>query len=137
MTSLGTIFNKAQETVASHPKCCQRAQTLAEEDTDQFVEDFFCFLPHCLSVPKQEPSVTRLLQFVVKFATTTSAQVESTPGEYIPFWDYLLHQLVAYTTVSDKSIRWRTCNLIGDMLKSLPAHCEMRCVTSLIASYDK
>lgn len=119
MTELGAIFNKAQKTIAAHTKCCEKAEALLAEDTDQFVEDFFCFLPVCLSVPKQEPSIARLLQFVVRLATTTKQLVPSRNGQEVPFWCLLLERLVQYSTVLEKSIRWRSCSLIADVLRQL------------------
>lgn len=130
MAELGVLFNKAQKTITSHTTCCEKAEALILEDPEKFVEDFFCFLPVCLSVPKQEPSIGRLLQFIVRFATTTTGTVEGPNGQQnVPFWSYLLEQLVHYTTVQDKSIRWRSCSLVGDILRQLPEDCEIRCAT--------
>lgn len=126
MTDLGVLFNKAQKNTSCHRKCLQKAETLFAEDPDQFIDDFMCFLPRCLSVPKQEPSIERLLQFVIKFVASTTVCVERKGSEKVPFWSFFLEQTVTFTTVADKSIRCRSCQVIGDILRSLPPESEIR-----------
>jgi hypothetical protein len=134
MSELGVLFNKIQNSTVAPRKYFQRAEALLVNDPDQFIEDLLCFLPRCLSVPKQESSIERLLQFITKFASSTTTQV-TRDGEKIPFCCFLLEQTATFTTVADKTIRGRSCQFIGDLLRSLPETCDLRYQFELSPSY--
>ena len=137
-------LTEAQNGLHLHQKLIKSLTNLllAEDETSpsssprvkQFIKEFLPLLRNSLLVLKREPAVERLVEFVAKFSVSVAVkkparseddsssddeEEEEEMDETLcqnDFFHILLHQLMEYLDAKEKSVRFRSCQLISKML---------------------
>jgi condensin complex subunit 3 len=127
---IGSIFEQAQRTCASHSRCFKQLEKCHKRDPDNFVQCFTSLLKRVLVIFKQFPNVERIVHFIVDFSQRTELRVSNSE----PFALFLLRHLLPFTAVSrtargqaeiSKAIRFRSCQLIAGILNVLSEETEI------------
>lgn len=126
--SLPTVeqcFDKAQHSFATHSKCLDALRQLRPIDPPLFDASFFscicCFLP----IAKREPSVERLVEFVVQFATSHGGEGGEGEEEEDDFVQTLVSRLLPFTSSADKAVRTRATQLVGRVFNNMNEDAEV------------
>lgn len=117
--SLSAIFNDVQRTVAVHLKnvaLLEKYRTSCSDDAD-FLENFFENVLQVLLVQKKEPSVERIVKFVLTFAAEADDAAL-----------FLLEKLLPLHSSPTKAVRARVCQLLSGLLECLGEDAEIRSV---------
>ncbi len=115
------ILHECQRTFASHKKGLVSMRKIQNKDPEKFMQDFLQYLNRILVVFKREPAVERLIQFVVQFATFLEDGKQ--PNE--SFALFLISYLLEYTTAKEKAVRFRTTQLISNLINGLSEEAEL------------
>ena len=153
-------LTEAQNGLHLHQKLIKSLTNLlvAEEDASssssprvkQFFKAFLPMLQNCLLVLKREPAAERIIEFVAKFSVSvamkkparseddsSSDEEEDELDETLcenDFFHVLLYQLMEYLDAKEKSVRFRSCQLISKMFTlafSNPSQDSIRISSSL------
>uniref|UniRef100_A0A1X7VDM6 Nuclear condensin complex subunit 3 C-terminal domain-containing protein n=1 Tax=Amphimedon queenslandica TaxID=400682 RepID=A0A1X7VDM6_AMPQE len=134
-------LTEAQNGLHLHQKLIKSLNNLlvAEDETSpsssprvkQFFKAFLPMLRNSLLVLKREPAVERLIEFVAKFSVSVAmkkparSEEDSSSDEedeetdetlcQNDFFHILLYQLMEYLDAKEKSVRFRSCQLISKM----------------------
>ncbi|CAM9716500.1 unnamed protein product, partial [Choristocarpus tenellus] len=113
------LFTEAQRTAQCHQRCCIALHRLMMKQPSSR-DEFFACLSQLLVVFKREPAVERLVQFVsltVKVGMRTDNQFTREERDEVPF--LVVRFLLQKTSAADKAVRFRSCQLVGQILTGL------------------
>lgn len=109
-TKLAKILDDAQRAVASHAKGIRRLLKLYEQDEDTFKEAFLQLLKHVLAVPNKEPSVDRVLNFLLKVITRPQEKNDDNESVHsaiqLDLCNFTISHILAYVRSGKKIIRY-------------------------------
>ena len=114
---IASSFNKAQKTASSHVSCLETLRNLMKKDSKLFLDNFFQIMKPALLHFKNESYVERIIQFIIKFASTSDEKPEK-------FCCELILKLLPLTNCKEKAIRFRTCKIISGIISELPDEAE-------------
>lgn len=126
---LKDTFDKSQHGHQNQAKLAEGLRAfyskLSEVDKETFREEFIRHLRPCFVVFTREPAVERVMEFAARFgalfAETSEEDEEEEPEEdkdnfYLYLFDFLLENHVA----QGKSVRFRVCQLVKQLLHVVP-----------------
>ena len=116
-TSVASAFDACQRSSAAHRKCARMLVEARDNcEGDAFFTAFAAALHPVLLCYRRDPHIERLVRFVVTFAT---ARPEGHEEEADAFVENLLNFLLRYATATDRAVRFRVAQVVGDVLNSL------------------
>lgn len=125
-------FEMAQQPHQNHSKLVAVLKSAYNQAGDKtvFFEEFVHFLKYPMVVYQREPTVERVMDFVVKFATSfVQPRKEEDPEEEEesdnPFLNYLFEFLLKSHKANSHAIRFRVCQLINKLLGNLPENAQI------------
>jgi hypothetical protein len=127
---IGSIFEQAQRTCASHSRCFKQLENCHKRDPDSFIQCFTSLLKRIFVIFKQSSNIERIVRFILDFSHRTELRVSNSE----PFALFLLRHLLQFTAVSrtvrgqaeiSKAIRFRSCQLISGILNLLTEETEI------------
>lgn len=126
------VFTECQKNIQSHRKLLQHLSKIYEKTPfNEFWDGFFHHMKYSLVVLTREPTVERMINFIVQFATSLSlasrekkkledeANDEQHEDEMDPFLLKLFNFLLEHHAANDKAVRFRCCQIISKLLSSL------------------
>lgn len=124
LATLPMILDQSQRSLALHRRALQAAIRLHEADPTGFTEQFVRLIQPVLLVKKREPSVERVIQFLVLFATSTTipAIIED---QQVPFCNFFIDFCLSFSNSKNNAVRFRTTQLVAFCLKALPEDFEI------------
>jgi hypothetical protein len=134
---LAQILDQCQKSFASHQRCMKALAKLCKQDYTSFKDALVGQLNKVLLVLKREPSIERLIQFIVNGVVflgksednrkITNVQKSSqkkgkkkeiiVEDENLP--TFLLQYLLDRTNAKDKAVRFRSCQVIAGLLAKM------------------
>ncbi|KAK3246813.1 hypothetical protein CYMTET_43668 [Cymbomonas tetramitiformis] len=111
--SVAQVFNECQASVTLHKKCAHLLSKRRQETPDVFFNDFCACLKHVLLVQKGDADAERVVKFVTTFATARESGNEDICDEFL---ENTLSFLLDYVTATDKTVRYRVCQIIAGIL---------------------
>lgn len=133
--AIAEVLRDCQKTFASHKRGIKTLKKIQKNEPEAFPKQFIPLINRLLIIFKREPSVERLIQFIITFATTPSntadhaddvnASHNSSNGDDYDFALLLLSYLLEYTNVKEKAVRFRTCQLVAGIVNALSESAEI------------
>lgn len=108
---IATIFTRAQKTTAAHKKCVQLLKKI--ETQPNFSKHFLQTILPILLVFKREPAIERIVQFIVNFIVDEEKYDQK-------FTSDIIRKLSKYSNAKDKAVRFRVCQIVSNIINSLP-----------------
>lgn len=118
MTRMTEILHECQKSFAYHKKGIIGMKKLLLNDPNSFQAEFISHLNQILLIFKREPAVERLVQFIVGFATQFSLQ-DANSEINTNFVFFLIEYLLKRVDVKEKSVRFRSLQLLSGILNHL------------------
>src|SRR5690625_5141360 len=119
--TLTTLLDECQHSFGAHRRALRELTKLHVENNKAFHREFISQLNRILVIFQREPSVERIIQFLVKFATST----EGKGANDTDFVTFLLHYLLDICDAKEKAARFRSCQFIGGILNTLNEEAEI------------
>jgi condensin complex subunit 3 len=119
--SVAQLFDECQKSFTVHKKCCAMMRRLKNDNEEEFRKAFLLCFDRILVVFKRGPTIERLVQFVIKFATNAEEEDGADDG----FDVFLLEYLVQRANAKDKAVRFRVCQITAGLLKGLGDDAEI------------
>eukprot|EP00899_Mesostigma_viride_P008776 jgi/Mesvir1/178/Mv13533-RA.2 len=116
------LLNECQRSLAAHKRCARAMVALRRDDSDAFLIDICKYLQHILPVFKREPSVERLIKFIAQMAV---AREENSSEMDDGFVELILTFLADMSTAKDRGVRFRSCQLIAEILMGLDEEADL------------
>jgi len=127
-SALPEIFDECQRSFAAHKAAIKRMKKMLLDDEENFYETFVACVCKVLPTFKREPAVERLIQFIAKFAVSCSQESQNFTARF-------LKHLVSISDVKDKAIRFRCCQLLGNIMNALDEEAEIEYNVPIINCY--
>ena len=125
--SVARCFNEAQRSISVHKKLVKAlCKRLAEDGAMLVLKELAPCLAHLMLVFSRDMHVERVVRFVVSFVTHPVDESDAKLlEEQEQLVEALLSWLLTMTKASEKSVRYRSCQLIAGVLSHLPAHVSL------------
>ncbi|UPR02246.1 subunit 3 of nuclear condensin complex [Chloropicon primus] len=132
--SVARCLNEAQRSISAHRKLVRTLlNRLAEEGAMCVLKELAPCLAHVLLVFSRDTHVERVVRFVVSFVTHAvgedegkrSEATERVLEEQESLIEALLSWLLTMTKATEKSVRYRSCQLIAGVLSHVPPHVSL------------
>ncbi|XP_031491341.1 uncharacterized protein LOC116258361 [Nymphaea colorata] len=118
---IGRILNECQHSFAAHGRKLKEMGCLrssSHPDLD-FTHCWTTMLSPLFATVKRAPSTERLVRFVALFAVSEAAR----PGD--AFLEDFLRFLLASSAASNKAVRFRSCQIVSEIMMQLPDDAEV------------
>ncbi|KAF3786860.1 Condensin complex subunit 3 [Nymphaea thermarum] len=118
---IGRILNECQHSLAVHGRKLKEMGCLrstSHPDLD-FTHCWTSTLSPLFATVKRAPSTERLVRFVALFAVSEAAR----PGD--AFLEDFLRFLLASSAASNKAVRFRSCQIVSEIMMQLPDDAEV------------
>lgn len=134
------IFNLCQRTISAHQKCIGLLWQLEEADSERCLQSFLTCIKHFLLIPpvsfqtevitavsasvcelvalQGSQSAGRIIGFIAGFIATRDPSREA---DCDAFAEKLLRWLISLVTVKDRTVRFRCCQLVAVVFRSMSA----------------
>jgi condensin complex subunit 3 len=120
MNEIAAVFTEAQRSVHAHNKLHQKLIQLRTKlfpSDESFFDAVFNTARHSLIVWEREPVVDRVIDFTARLAAKFVEPFDAV--------SYLLKKLLVLTDCGEKSVRFRSTQLIGRLLDSMDAEGQL------------
>ena len=115
LPSTSDVFDASQTSFTTHRKLINQLTKKCSEDS--FIDEFFTCIDCFLHTPKKRsPCVDRFIKFLVQF-------LQQKNKEEIAF--SLLNHLISRSSVDDKVVRYRSCQLIAAVINGFGSDIEL------------
>ncbi len=118
-------FDEAQKSFANHKKAIRKLRRIYHQNTKDVSKVIFKFLKQIMVVFKREPSVERLVQFIVGFATESITDKDGNTDNNGEFCVKLLRKMLEFSLLKDKAVRFRSTQIIAGIINTLSPDCEI------------
>lgn len=122
MEKIRNIFEEAQRSAVTHKNGVKKLVTILESchnDSNQLVEYLNTILLFCtdsvLIVSKKEPTVERVMKFLCELFTSVNEEI----------FTCCVQHLLQRSMASDKTVRFRSCQLLSCVLSSMHSDAEI------------
>jgi condensin complex subunit 3 len=111
-------LEKCQLNDSVHPAVVRELHKAHKKNPPKFRRAFVDECNQVLLILKREPTVERLIRFLVAFATGHHIKDVSSTELVQEFTDFFLKYLLALVVVREKAVRFRCCQLISGIVEA-------------------
>ncbi|KAF6263324.1 nuclear condensing complex subunit [Scenedesmus sp. NREL 46B-D3] len=115
--SVSQLLNSAQDSAAAAERCASSLWKLAVADPDGTYEELRRCVDHLVTLGQNSPYVERCMRFFGAFAAKTPANDEAAAA----LVEELLSYLAGLLSALDKAVRYRSAQLLQQLLAGMPA----------------
>jgi condensin complex subunit 3 len=125
--TMARCLNEAQRSISVHKKLVRvMCLRLVDEGAMSVLKELAPCLAHLLLVFSRDTYVERAVRFVIQFVTNPVDQGEKKLlEEQESLIEALLSWLLTMTKACEKSVRYRSCQLIAGILSHMPGHVSL------------
>ena len=124
--NVARCLNEAQRSISVHRKLVRLLSArLVEEGAMVVLKELAPCLAHLMLVFTRDTYVERVVRFVIQFVTNPVEGDEKLLEQQESLIEALLSWLLTMTKASEKSVRYRSCQLIAGILSHMPAQVSL------------